>query len=84
MNWETMYSNLLNAALPGVSFPVAYNFIKEHKKDITRVRKQSQLDATIERDQLRAIVAQGKGEVAARQRAINAGANPNDLDIIKG
>ena len=80
MDWETMYGQLIVNALPGVSFARDYDFAAEHENDIARVRAQAQMDATLERDDLRATVAAGTDRAALRQRMLNAGVSVADID----
>lgn len=82
MDWETMYTNVLIIALPGVSFPADYDFAAKHENDIARVRTQVQVDATIERDQLRERLAEAGGRDAARLRMLNAGVSIADIELL--
>jgi hypothetical protein len=84
MDWETMYGQLIVNALPGVSFPADYDFVAEHENDIARVRTQAQVDATLERNQLRETMAAGIDRAALKQRLLNAGVSLADLDELEG
>ena len=83
MDWETMYTNLLITALPGVSFSGDYDFEAEHENDIARVREQAQVDATLERDELKAELSLQSGKAAARQRLLDKGVNPKDIEELE-
>ena len=82
MDFETMYGQLIVNALPGVSFPRDYDFAAEHENDVIRVRAQVQVDATVERDDLRRQLSEARGRDAARLRMLNAGVSMADIDLL--
>ena len=53
----------------GVSFPAGYDFEAEHENDIARVRAQAQVDATLERDELRVRIAGLDRRIELRRKA---------------